>query len=171
MARHRKGPQRVCLAMKLCLELLQGGAPFPERASPHYDLKEEDVINILFKEDGNGPARCVHTPFPTQQRRVGVLLDLLTIGSTKMDIDWVSFYLQGEFQDLQNKYKNYILRQIHSGCPDALSGLILENFLNFLSHLRQIYHRKISAETWSKNILKWAWMSCKCSIEGMWIHR
>ena len=79
-----------------------------------------------------GPARCVHTPFPTQQRRVGVLPDLLTIGSTKMNINWVTFYLQGEFQNLQNKYKHY-LRQIHSGCSDALSGLILENFLNFLS--------------------------------------
>ena len=48
--------------MKLCLELLQGGAPFPETASPHYDLKEEDVINILFEEDGYWPCPlCSHT--------------------------------------------------------------------------------------------------------------
>lgn len=40
----------------------------------------------------------------------------------KVGIGWVTFYLQGEFQDLQNRYKNYILRQIHSGCSDALNG-------------------------------------------------
>lgn len=69
-----------------------------------------------------GPAPCVHTPFATQQGRVGALPDLLTIGSTKMDIDYATFYLQGEFQDLQNKYKNYILRQIHSGFLMLLVG-------------------------------------------------
>ena len=118
-----------------------------------------------------GPAPCVHTPSPTRQGRVGVLPALLTIGLMKLDIGWVNFSLQGEFQDSQNKYKNYILTQIHSDCSNALSGLILENFLNFLSHLRQTYHRKILAETWSKNIFKLAWMSCKCSVERMLIHR
>lgn len=40
----------------------------------------------------------------------------------KVGIGWVTFYLQGGFQALQNRYKNYILRQIHSGCSDALNG-------------------------------------------------
>ena len=43
-------------------------------------------------------------------------------GSMKVGIGWVTFYLQGEFQDLQNRYKNYILRQIHSDCSDALNA-------------------------------------------------
>lgn len=146
----------MCLAVKLCPELLQGGAPFPETARPHYDPKEEDVINILLKRMETGPVPCVHTPSPTKQGRVGVLLKWsCTTGSTKVDMDWANFSLQGEFQGLQIKYKNYISGQIHSGCSDALSGLIFRKFPEFSLHPRRTYYRKISAETWSKNICKW----------------
>lgn len=78
-----------------------------------------------------GPVPCVHTTSPTKQGRVGVLPALLTTGSTKVDIDWANFSLQGEFQGLQIKYKNYISGQIHSGCSDALSGLIFRKFPEF----------------------------------------
>lgn len=68
---HRKGPRRVCLAVELCPELLQGGAAFPETARPHYDPKEEDVINILFEEEGNWPhSLCSHT-FSYKARKRG----------------------------------------------------------------------------------------------------
>jgi len=61
----------MCLAVKLCPELLQGGAPFPETACPHYDLKEEDVINILFEVDRNWPCPlCSHT-FSYSTRKSG----------------------------------------------------------------------------------------------------